>query len=322
MRTSGLVVACLLAITSAVVLLLTLLASDLAQAHTTKPKPLPDKLHSAEEVKAAQKAWAEYLKMPVELTEDLGGGVKLEMVLIPPGTFWMGSPASEDGRDSDEVLHRVTLTKAFYLGKYEVTQQQYQRVTGNNPSEFSATGLFRLQVRGKDPSQFPVDSVSWDDAVAFCKKLNDKLSTSGKAYRLPTEAQWEYACRGGACEKDSKPFHFDAGPASSITADRANLFESKLTRTERVGTYKPNRFGLYDMHGNVCEWCADAYGDYATGEVRDPEAVVGQFRVIRGGNYCTQSDWCRAANRARREPARSYDDLGFRIARAAPAHGE
>jgi len=190
---------------------------------------------------------------------ELGKDVKLEMVLVLAGKFKMGSPASEKDRSDDETQHEVTLTKPFYMGKHEVTQDQYEAVMGKNPS---ATKGARL----------PVTDVSWNDCQGFIKKLN--ASTNG-GYRLPTESEWEYACRAGTTTAYS--FGGKITPKdANINIDGANI--------KAVGRYKPNAFGLYDMHGNVAEWCEDRHGDYPAGAVTDPQGpATGNSRVLRGG---------------------------------------
>ena len=202
--------------------------------------------------KALNMAWRE--------EQDLGQGLKLEMVLIPAGTFMMGSPESEEDRDDDETQHEVTLTKPFYMGKYEVTQEQWFEIMGKNPSDY----------KGK---KVPVTCVSWNDCQEFIKKLNG--ITKGK-YRLPTEAEWEYACR--AWTKTVYSF------GDVITPQDANYLDSNVGKPIEVGKYNPNAFGLYDMHGNVWEWCEDWYGEYPGGAITDPKgAATGSWRVLRGG---------------------------------------
>ena len=234
---------------------------------------------------------------------DLGGGVKMEMVRITPGKFTMGSPAGEKERSDDETAHEVTLTKAFYLGKYEVTQAQYEQMMGTNPSRFKGARL-------------PVETVSYDDAVAFCKKLSEKVR---KPVDLPSEAQWEFACRAGT----STPFHF----GSKLNGDHANHdgnypygMEVKgkyHEKTMDVGSYKPNGFGLFDMHGNVWEWCQDYYGPYS--EVkgdRNPLQLTKQSderRVLRGGSWDLSAWYCRAAFRYWRAPVDRFNSFGFRV---------
>jgi formylglycine-generating enzyme required for sulfatase activity len=184
-----------------------------------------------------------------ELTLDLGNKVTMKLALIPAGKFLMGSPADEQERFDDETQHEVTISRPFYMGVTEVTQEQYEAVMGNNPSRFKG-------------DKNPVETVSWNDAMEFCKKLSARTN---KTVRLPTEAQWEYACRAGT----ATPFHTGA----TISTDEANYDgnstygdgpkgEDRL-KTIAVASFKPNAFGLYDTHGNVWEWCPDWHADYA-----------------------------------------------------------
>jgi formylglycine-generating enzyme required for sulfatase activity len=235
---------------------------------------------------------------PSSLTLDLGKGVTMKLVRIRPGKFMMGSPDSEEGRrDSEGPQHEVTISKAFYIGVTEVTQAQYEAVIGTNPSKF------------KGPAN-PVDSVSWDDAVLFCRKLSEKTR---KAVRLPTEAEWEYACRAGSKTR------FSFGDSGSILGDYAWYASNSGDRTQPVGQKKPNPWGLYDMHGNVWEWCADWYGGYSSGASIDPQgAGSGGSRVLRGGSCrdsATGRDYFRCAFHSGDAPALRYDNYGFRCAR-------
>jgi len=243
-------------------------------------------------VKEAQKKAAMILNKEVEEKTDLGKGINLEMVLIPAGKFIMGSPVSEKNHRKDETEHEVTLTKSYYMGKYEVTQEQWEGVMGINPSTKS---------KG---AKLPVTSVSWEDCQEFIKKLNEK--TSG-GYRLPTEAEWEYACRAGTNTAYSY--------GDSITKNDANVIWG--TSTKMVGSYKPNAFGLYDMHGNVWEWCEDWKADYPKESVIDPKGpATGQYRVLRGGSFSGAGSHSRAANWWGTLPATKENDyLGFRLAR-------
>ena len=224
-----------------------------------------------------------------ELAED----VRLEMALIPAGTFMMGSPASEKGRNTYETQHEVTLTNPYYMGKYEVTQEQYESVMGSNPSS---------KTKG---TKLPVTDVSWEDCQEFIKKLNAK--TDG-GYRLPTEAEWEYACRTGT----STAYSFGA----KITPKDANYDDSKIEKAVAVGSYQPNAFGLYDMHGNVWEWCEDWYADYPAGAVTDPKgAATGKVRVLRGGSFNVVESINRSSYRGYYSPTLRYLNNGFRLAR-------
>ena len=232
--------------------------------------------------------------------------VGMKLILIPAGEFVMGPAADEKGRDAKELQHRVRITKPFYLGAYEVTQAEYQAVTGKNPSEFAASGSKNAEVAGIRTEQFPVEYVSWDDANAFCRQLSEK---EGKRYRLPTEAEWEYACRAGT----KTPFSF----GNACNGREANCYGRQpygtategpvLERTAAVGSYQPNRFGLYDMAGNVREWCTDWYADdyYGHTPLDDPNGPEsGSVRVLRGGGYLNDAGSCRSAARGFEVPAR------------------
>jgi formylglycine-generating enzyme required for sulfatase activity len=222
--------------------------------------------------------------------------VGMKFVRIPAGKFLMGSPAGERQRSNEEHQHEVQIGQPFYLGVYEVTQAQYQKVAGTNPSYFSSSGPGRASVRGIDTRNFPVETVSWDDAVAFCKKLSalPAEKSAGRVYRLPTEAQWEYACRAGA--KAYTPYSV----GKTITTAQAN-FNSRRNRPVPVGSYKPNGWGLYDMHGNVWEWCADSYDRnyYRTSPRKDPTGPSRSSgsKVARGGGYFNDAQYLRSAFR-------------------------
>ena len=238
-------------------------------------------------------------------TEDLGNGVALDLVRIPAGQFWMGSPENEAGRyDDEEPQHQVAVPE-FWMGKYPVTQTQYQALMGKNPSYFSERGANR-----------PVEQVSWYDAVAFCEKFSQQ---TGRAYRLPSEAEWEYACRAGT----TTPFYF--GP--TITTDLAN-YNGNYTygngptgayrkQTTDVGSFAPNAFGLYDMHGNVWEWCADHRYDSYAGAPADGSAWLSSDdaaeRVLRGGSWDFNPVVCRSAGRYGFAPGSIDDYVGFRV---------
>jgi formylglycine-generating enzyme required for sulfatase activity/serine/threonine protein kinase len=245
--------------------------------------------------KEAQKEVAISLQREVEEKEDLGKGINLEMVLIPAGKFKMGSPASEKGRDADETQHEVTLTKPYYMGKYEVTQEQWESVMGSNPSS---------RTKG---AKLPVTDVSWNDCQEFTTKLNKK--TSG-GFRLPTEAEWEYACRAGTTTAYSV--------GNSLTKADANSGDGSEGSIKAVGNYKPNAFRLYDMHGNVWEWCNDWHGSLQGGEVKDPiGTATGEYRVLRGGSFVTVVSSARSSNRSGEltPTGRGYYGVGFRLAR-------
>ena len=213
-------------------------------------------------------------------------GVEFAFRWCPPGEFMMGSPKNEEGRESDETLHKVTLTKGFWMLETEVTQKQWQTIMGNNPSKF------------KGDNQ-PVEQVSWFDCQKFCMKCQ----TLGLPLQFPTEAQWEYACRAGATG------------AHSSDLDSMAWYDHKVMTTQPVGTKQPNTWGLYDMHGNVWEWCADWKSDYPQNAVIDPEGGVSStIRVFRGGALWYPARTCRSAARCgdATMPFARHDDLGFR----------
>ena len=253
-----------------------------------------------------------------ELSLDLGNGVSIKLVLIPAGKFLMGSPKDEKERQDNEGLPpgqwengnpqiTVTISKPFYMGVYEVTVDQYARFvkgTGQRhkkPEEFDQTG------------DHPVVKVSWDDAQAFCQWLSKK---TGKTVVLPTEAQWEYACRAGTVT----PFH----TGETISPEQANYHGDHVygngkrgiyrEKTTPVGSFQPNAWGLYDMHGNVWEWCQDRYGDYGKRATTDPTGVdAGSLRVLRGGSWNGDPADCRSAFRYWDYHGDRIDSDSFRV---------
>ena len=234
-------------------------------------------------------------------------------------------------RQANEVSHRVTLSQGFWMGQYEVTQSEYAALMGNNPSYFT-TQDSNYNPISSDLSR-PVERVSWDDAVAYCVALTARERSAGRlpagyVYRLPTEAEWEYACRAGT----TTPFHgnvhgselrsgmanFDGyneyPPCGGSTYDCYNPSGTFLGRTSSVGSYGPNAWGLYDMHGNVWEWCQDWDGLYSSESVSDPQgAAAGSSRVVRGGGWDWGAFVCRSAQRYHGNPTYRSDDLGFRV---------
>jgi formylglycine-generating enzyme required for sulfatase activity len=259
-----------------------------------------------------------------EISFDLGGGVRLEMVLIPAGEFLMGSPDSDkNALNREKPPHRVRITKPFYLGKYLVTQQQWEAVVLQNASFF----------RGPtNPSHFtgpknPVERVSWWDCQDFVTKLNEKFSGRGGKFTLPTEAQWEYACRAGSTTL------YCCGDDEAALGEFAWYQTPFGLATHPVGEKKPNAWGLYDMHGNIWEWCQDSFdeGYYGHSPVDDPAGPPeGAIRVIRGGGWISGGNgvdrdggWtnfalsCRSAYRNGLKPGYRLANLGFRVARAA-----
>jgi len=252
---------------------------------------------------------------PKEITNSIG----MKLVLIPKGTFQMGSPPSENEAQDNERQHEVTLTRDYYLGAFEVTQAQYEKVMGKNPSYFQGDQVAerhpqtRRVIKEVDSSNHPVEQVSWKDAVEFCRKLSDlpEEKAAGRVYRLPTEAEWEYACRAGS--KSAYSF----GESSKSLGDYAWFGGNSNGQTHPVGEKKANAWGLYDMHGNVWEWCSDWYGDYPKGAVSDPVGIrEGSNRVFRGGCWGNEAACCRSAYRSRLSPSCRYFifNCGFRVA--------
>jgi formylglycine-generating enzyme required for sulfatase activity len=244
-------------------------------------------------------------KLPRQITNSVG----MRLVLIPAGKFVMGSPADEKGRFPNERQREVEITKPFYMGVHEVTQKQYREVTGNNPSFFSKQGKGQDRVKAQDTDSFPVENVTWQQAVDFCKKLSDLPAEkkAGRVYRLPTEAEWEYACRAGS----TTAFHQGA----SLNPNQAN-FGHGIERTCKVGSYRANAWGLHDMHGNVAEWCADWFRPgYSRGSpTKDPKGPSsGNHRVIRGGGWVAPEGRCRAAVRFGGSPDLRQPQVGFRV---------
>jgi len=234
---------------------------------------------------------------PKEFTNSIG----MKFVWIEPGSFMMGSPKDEKQRFDNETQHKVTLTKGFYMGVHTVTQEQWQKVMGNNPSHF------------KGEKDLPVENVSWDNCQEFIKKMREK---DKKPYRLPSEAEWEYACRAGT----KTPFHF----GETISTDQANFDGNFIygdgkkgknrEKTTSVGNFPANAWGLHDMHGNVWQWCEDWFGAYEIKETADPKGPEkGTERVLRGGSWNYHPRHCRSTFRAGNEPASRRTYYGFRV---------
>ena len=284
---------------------------------------------------------------PAQQAIELGGGTKLELVLIPAGSFVMGD---NDGLDDEKPVHAVTITPPFYLGKYEVTVEQFRRfveATGYATDAEKGTGFQGAFGWNRDTMEFqmnaehswrstgfaqldthPVVNVSWNDAMEFCKWLSRK---EGKTYRLPTEAEWEYACRAGT----TTPYSHGDDPEGIVNggnvADAAFAaqfpeLESAIKAsdgyayTSPAGSLSPNPFGLYDMHGNVWEWCADWFDVeyYANSPTNDPGGpATGEERVYRGGGWFNCARGFRSASRSGDLPENRHLTLGFRVAVAA-----
>lgn len=232
-------------------------------------------------------------------------GVSFNMVRIPAGEFMMGSPSDEPGRKDDETQHLVRITQAFWLGETQVTQGLWMAVMGDNPSYFDDWGL-----------NFPVEQVSWEDCQVFIQRLNREIQGGG--FRLPTEAEWEYACRAGT----TTPFY----TGQCLNTDEANYrgvlpMEGCQEGEDRcspitVASFRPNAWGIYDIHGNVWEWCQDWYDDYPHGTATDPEGPSeGASRVLRGGSWSVSAELCRSALRIYVWPDFRYINLGLRLAR-------
>ena len=225
-------------------------------------------------------------------TNSLG----MKLVLVPRGTFWMGDRGSQT---------QIQVSHEFYIGAFQVTQEQWQAVMGSNPSWFSHSGggaPWVAEFSDADLGQFPVEQVSWRDAQKFLNRLNAREQDSGFLYRLPTEAEWEYSCRGGASSPEECAFDFYfARPTNDLSSEQAN-FGFNARRTTKVGSYPPNRLGLYDMHGNVWEWCEDHH------EAAD------SLRMLRGGSWFNNGWNCRSAYRFRSASDYRLQDFGFRLA--------
>jgi len=274
---------------------------------------------------SALDAWDRWkLERPDTRNKDtfrLFNSIGMELALIPAGSFLMGAPESEAGSDDDEKpQHLVTISRPFFLGIYPVMQQEYERVMNTNPSHFNSR-------RSGGPAH-PVENVSWLEANEFCRRLSalPAEKRQGRIYRLPTEAEWEYAARAGSPPELTFPF---GNALSSRQANFNGLYPygdaprgPYLQRTTRVGSYPANPFGLYDLHGNVWEWCSDWYDAhyYRHGPAIDPAGPdSGERRVLRGGSWLNQGVNCRTAARDRFSADFRYNDNGFRVVLMVPA---
>ena len=247
--------------------------------------------------------------------DSFTNSIGIKFMLIPKGKFLMGSPKTDKDRNwVAESQHEVTISQNFQMGATEITQAQWQKVMGNTPSFFGGDEL-------------PVENISWEESVAFCNRLSEmpEEKKAGRKYRLPTEAEWEYACRAGT----ATPFHF----GSELNGSQANCngnypypkiegwFGTKnkgpyLQKSSPIGKYRANAWGLYDMHGNVWEWCSDYWhDDYPSGSVTDPIGpATGSARVIRGGGWDCFAMQCRSARRSWDHPSNRNRAVGFRLA--------
>jgi sulfatase modifying factor 1 len=240
------------------------------------------------------------IKLP-SITNTLG----MKLNEIPAGTFTMGSPESEADREDDETQRTVTIGKAFYMQTTEVTQGQWKAVMGTEP--------WKGEDYVKEGPNYASTYVSWNDAVAYCKKLSEKES---KTYRLPTEAEWEYACRAGA--KTTWSFGDDENKLGDYAWYRENAWDIDEKYAHQVRLKKPNAFGLYDMHGNVHEWCHDYFEEdyYKQSPAKDPTGPTsGSSRVLRGGSWIGLSRFTRSAYRSRVGAGRRHGNYGFRLVR-------
>jgi sulfatase modifying factor 1 len=243
--------------------------------------------------------------LPVIELPSITNTLGMKLNKIPAGTFTMGSPEGEEGRYDREHQHKVTITKPFYMQTTEVTQGQWKAVMGTNP--------WKDEYGAKEGVNYPATCVSWNDAVAYCKKLSEK---EGKTYRLPTEAEWEYACRAGTETRWS--FGDDEKVLGDYAWYEGNAMDIGERYAHQVGLKKPNAFGLYDMHGNVFEWCHDVYGEdyYQQSSEKDPTGPTsGFFRVLRGGSWSNGTHGLRSARRGLVVAGRYYFYDGFRVVR-------
>ncbi|MBY0230678.1 MAG: formylglycine-generating enzyme family protein [Gemmataceae bacterium] len=280
----------------------------------------------ADELEARRRAWLLLKEMtPGKHKSKVG----LELARIEPGLFRMGSPPEETNRRDDELRHRVRITRPFYLGTHEVTQEDYKTVMGKEPSWWSSTGRGKDKIGGTDTKRFPVENVTWFDAVEFCNRLSkrdglpayyvlaDKKEeggaivsatvkvAGGRGYRLPTEAEWEYACRAGGEEA----YHWGARSYRGVANMKPIVVSigygealqwPEIGRTTKAGSYPANRFGLHDMHGNVAEWCHDWYGReyYGKSPASDPPGPDSSTqRVVRGGSWLVTDASSRVSSR-------------------------
>ncbi len=257
--------------------------------------------------------------------KTLRNTIGMEFVVIPAGEFLMGISVDEMSRlirlygfslkrewiEDEMPQHRVRISRPFYLGKYEVTQGQWEAVMGNNPSRFKGENR-------------PVETISWEDVQAFIRRLNTR--ESGVTYRLPTEAEWEYAARGDDGRRYPRGNQFDPSRLNLCGQNCASEWKKRTANdgdggTASVGSYEGGQssFGVYDMAGNTWEWVQDVYGPYAAEPVTDPQGpATGPFRVIRGGSWDNDPGLCRTTSRLRIPPDHRFDFLGFRLLRTAP----
>ncbi len=249
-----------------------------------------------------------------EITNSIG----MEFIRINAGSFRMGSHKEEEGRQElQELPHEVSISKPYYLGVFEVTQSEFEGVIGTNPSFFQ-----KKRMDNFDTSNFPVEMVTWNDAVAFCEALSElpEEKSIGRKYRLPTEAEWEYACRATSSSAYSFGNSKESLEEYAWFNGRGRHFLRPDNRTSPVGLKKPNQWGLYDMHGNVGEWCQDWFGLNQSDFIADPQGPIsGSVRVFRGGSWKSKEVDCRAARREGDDQMFRNSYLGFRVVLSPPA---
>lgn len=295
--------------------------------------------HTDVEVKARAKNVID--RIMIALCQSRSTGMKLAYARA--GEFQMGSDVNEKDRRDDENQHKVRISRPFLIGAHEVTQAEFAAVMDYQPSWFSPKGNGAEKIAKINSGELPVDSVTWFDAIEFCNRLSERDGfqpyysitdvktenesrvsakveiVGGTGYRLPTEAEWEYACRAGS----STPYHFGEADGGGNYIHRVSTRNygtglKKLGRSTTVGSYKPNAWGIHDMHGNVAEWCWDWYGKsyYGNSPADDPNGPLnGDHRVLRGGSWLVKQTSCRSATRFWNVPGKADMHIGFRIAR-------
>jgi formylglycine-generating enzyme required for sulfatase activity len=280
------------------------------------PKEVLPILSASRQLSAAAEAAIEQARLSnaesseAQADKGMTNSIGMKLMPIAKGKLQMGSGVKELGAWHAEPRHEVTLTRDYYLGAFEVTQAQYLKVMGNNPSYFQGE-----QVNGIDSSNHPVDQVSWEDAVEFCKRLSElpEERAAGRVYRLPTEAEWEYACRAGG----NAPFGFGG---LELAEDYGWFNSNSKGMSQPVGQKNRSDWGLYDMHGNVMEWCSDWAGDYPVGAVSDPTGPKeGDLRMKRGGDWMRPAVLGKSGCRMNGFPPDTRSNyVGFRVAMSAP----
>jgi eukaryotic-like serine/threonine-protein kinase len=298
-------------------------ASDFQEQVTASAKRIVKPYGQNPSAETTESSEPKNMKLVWRNAQEFTNIIGMEFVRVNPGKLTLGSPHSEVGREEDEEQYVAVIDRPFFIGKHEVTQSQYVQVMRRNPSFFSRKGAGGEYLGGEDHNSFPVETVSWENAKEFCRRLSDlpEERESGRVYRLPTEAEWEYSCRCGSSE--SAPFFFQ-NPAQSASAFQANFKSDspyggapqadRPWRATAVGSYAPNALGIYDMHGNVWEWCENDY-------VQSPDksingVIVGLrtgSRVVRGGSWWDEGRSCRAAQRNKLSSGARHNNVGMRV---------